>query len=131
MVVSDAFLRKFVNFWSIFLFLMVVLDIYLLNSIATIINLVSDIYIATLIIYGGNKEFRRWTNTHKTNHKGEKLFFLWTICLAALVSLDIILGDKYQMPECMVSAYIAFLTVLVITSRSKEFHNRKKTKNPV
>lgn len=131
MVVSDAFLRKFINFWSIFLFVVVAFDLYSNNAITPTLNIVSEIYIAALIVYGGNKEFKRWTNNHKASHKGEKLFFLWTVSLVALIVSDIVLGDKYKMPQCMVSSYIAFITVLVITSRSKEFHNKKNSKNPV
>jgi hypothetical protein len=130
MIVSDAFLRKFVNFWSLILFAMIVLDVIFLNSIDSVLRTVSDIYIASLAIYGGNKEFKRWTDNHSNGHKGENIFFFWTAVVFILIILDIVLGKKYKIPECIESSYIAFITVLVITSKSKEFH-KKRNKNPV
>jgi len=44
------------------------------------------------------------------------------------LALDFIYGVTYELPAAVISAYIAVLTILVITRKSKELYSLQKQK---
>lgn len=129
--ISDVWLRRLVNLWSFVFLAAVIVDLVYCNAYKDILSMISTLYIGVLVIYGSNKEFSRWQNQHKANHKGEIFIIFWTILIGALIFFDIFLGPKYKLPESVITTYISVITVLVITERSKDMHDTKKQKNPV
>lgn len=123
----DIWLRRLVNAWSVVLFFGIVVDLIYLNAYDSVLGIISDIYVSVLTIYGGNKEFARWNNQHKNGHKGEVLIFFWTTLMLILIIFDL-LRDDYKMPKVVITDYIAFITILVITYRSKMAHKSKTEK---
>ncbi|MFA6513903.1 MAG: hypothetical protein WCT50_01265 [Patescibacteria group bacterium] len=124
------FWRKLINAWSFLFFVMIVIDFISANAYEEILSAAATIYISILAIYVSNKEFERWYDKHQEEHPGEIFVIIWSILIAALFLLDFSLGVAYHLPNAVVSAYIAVLTILVITRKSKELYllRQKKSK---
>lgn len=120
-----GFWRKLINFWSFLFFAVIIIDFINNNAYEDILNTISVIYIGILAIYVSNKEFERWYDRHEGNHPGEIFVIIWSVLVAGLFILDLLYG-KYSLPSAVVSAYIAVLTILVITRKSKELYKLKR-----
>lgn len=117
--------RKLINVWSFIFFAMIIVDFIYRNACEDILNAISVIYISILAIYVSNKEFERWYDRHEQSHPGEIFVMIWTILIAVLFLLDLLYGTIYKLPAAVVSAYIAVLTILVITRKSKELYRTR------
>lgn len=123
------FWRRLINSWSFFFFLVIIADFFTQNNYSELIDAVSAIYIGILAIYVSNKEFERWYDRHEENHPGEFFVIVWSLLVGLLMLLDLFLGDDYHLPSAVVSSYIAVLTILVITNKSKELYRLKRKQN--
>lgn len=124
------FWRKLINAWSFLFFSLIIADFIKVNHYNGILNVVSTIYISILAIYVSNKEFERWYDKHEGNHPGEIFVIIWSAIVMTLVLFDFALGTKYNIPNAVTSSYIAVLTILVITKKSKELYQIKYNKKP-
>ena len=88
-------------------------------------NILAAVYISVLAIYVGNKEFERWYNRHQGQHPGEMFVIIWTVVMLGLLMGDMLLGPNYEVPGAVVSSYIAVLTILAITRKSKQLYRAK------
>lgn len=123
------FWRKLINVWTTLFFIMIIIDFIYGNAFEEILNAVSIIYISILAIYVSNKEFERWYDRHEESHPGELFVIIWSVLIFCLFVLDFVFGSYYKLPGAVISSYIAVLTILVITRKSKEIYmlrNRKK-----
>lgn len=84
------------------------------------------IYVALLAIYAGDKEFERWCSSHRSAHPGEIFVGLWTVLIFGILALDFILKKPYEISGEVVSAYIAVLSILAITRRSKTLYAKSR-----
>jgi len=116
------FWRYLINFWSIFFFIIIVLDFISKNAYNDILNVLATVYISVLAIYVSNKEFERWYDKHNGKHPGEIFVVIWSILVFCLFVLDFAFKADYRMPGSVVSSYIAVLTILVVTRKSKEIY---------
>lgn len=107
-------------------FALIIADFLQGNNYQEILNAVATIYISILAIYVSNKEFERWYDRHEESHPGEIFVIMWSGLVICLLILDFIYDSHYAIPGSVVSAYIAVLTILVITRKSKELYCRKK-----
>ena len=82
------------------------------------------IYVALLAIYAGDKEFERWHRAHQSAHPGEIFVGAWTVLVFGILILDFILDKPYRISGEVVSAYIAVLSILAITRRSKMLYKK-------
>jgi len=114
------------SFWTIVVFLAISWDFYKDNGFTSFTTLLLVVYVAVLAIYAGNKEFERWYQAHKSTHPGELFVIAWTILIAALFVLTIILDKPYKISGEIISAYIAVLSILAITRRSKSLYQKRK-----
>lgn len=121
------FWRYLINFWSIFFFIVIVLDFSYKNAYSSTLNVLATVYISVLAIYVSNKEFERWYDKHNSKHPGEVFVVIWSILVFCLFMLDFILKADYQIPNSVISSYIAVLTILVVTRKSKEIYQSRKT----
>lgn len=119
------FWRTMMNVWTFIFFAMIIIDFLYRNAYENILNAVSIIYIGLLAIYVSHKEFERWYDRHQESHPGEIFVLIWTIIVFALFLLDFINSGIYHIPSCVISSYIAVLTILVITRKSKELYRLK------
>jgi hypothetical protein len=109
-----------INSWTVLFFFFVILDFITDNGYREFLGFISVIYIALLAAYVGHKEFSRWYNYHQSQHPGEIFVALWSILFFSLVILDFIFKKPYILPDSVVSAFIAVLTILAITAQSKQ-----------
>ena len=116
------FWRRVINIWTIFFFLFIILDFISDNGYSDWLNLISVVYIALLAIYAGHKEFSRWYNKHKERHPGEIFVAMWSAIFFLIIGFDFILNKPYVLPDSVASAFIAVLTILVVTSQSKQLY---------
>ena len=121
-----SFWRRLINVWSFIFFAVIIIDFLYGNSLENTLNAVSSIYIGLLAIYVSNKEFERWYDRHDESHPGEIFVYIWTALITGLIILDLVYGPYYKVPSAVVSSYIAVLTILVITDKSKELYRLKK-----
>lgn len=116
------FWRYLINFWSVLFFVFIILDFFQKNAYGELLNVLSAIYISALAIYVSNKEFERWYDKHYSRHPGEIFVIIWSILILVLFSLSFIFNEEYKMPTSVISSYIAVLTILAVTRKSKELY---------
>lgn len=116
------FWRHLINTWSVVFFIFVILDFISNNTYRDFLDVLSIIYISILAIYSSNKEFERWYDKHESQHPGEIFVIIWSVLIFVLFSLSFFLDNGYKMPTSVVSSYIAVLTILAVTKKSKEMY---------
>jgi hypothetical protein len=129
LITDFNFWRYLINIWSLIFFAIIIIDFLNSGSGGKALNVVSIIYISTLAIYVSNKEFERWYNCHNYQHPGEIFVLIWSILIVLLLALDFIGLNSYHLPEPVVSSYIAVLTILAITRKSKQVYQSHHRKN--
>lgn len=122
------FWRYLINFWSFIFFAAIIYDFFSNNAFAPVLNIISTVYISSLAIYVSNKEFERWYNEHHGQHPGEIFVIMWSILIFILILIDFFSGRSYQLPSSVTSSYIAVLTILAVTRKSKQLYHAKKSK---
>ena len=128
---SPKFWRRFVNIWTIILFLAIIWDFVTGNGLSGTIGPMAVIYTALLAIYSAEKEFRRWYDYYEGRHPGELYVIAWTFLLVSIFLIDIVLKNPYIIPKEVVSTYIAVIGILAITRNSRSLHSdivKKKKK---
>lgn len=125
------FWQYLVNFWSGVYFVLIIWDFINDNFIIEALEIIGFIYIGVLAIYVGNKEFERWYRRHQDKHPGEIFVIAWTALILTIVCLDLVLQKSYHLPSSVISSYVAVLTILAVTEKSKSLHqeHHKKFKN--
>ncbi len=117
--------RYLANFWTVVFYIFIIIDFIKNNALDKFLGPLAAIYIATLAIYAGEKEFERWHELYKGRHPGEVFIILWTILMTGLFAADFIMQKHYKMPGEITAVYIAVLGVLAITRKSKSFFAKK------
>ncbi len=118
------FWQYLANFWSVMFFLLIIWDFINDNFITEALEVFGFIYIGVLAVYVGNKEFERWYDRHKAQHPGELFVIAWTALILIIVGLQLILQKNYELPSSVISSYIAVLTILAVTEKSKSLHQK-------
>lgn len=117
--------RILVNFWSMIFFIAIFYDFLTYNYLNGLLNVISTIYVAILMIYVGDKEFERWYAKKQGTNPGEIFVFIWTGLMISLLIMDLLKAENYHVPDCVVNSYVSVLTILVITKKSKQVYQRK------
>ncbi|MHB8903635.1 MAG: hypothetical protein ACYC40_00835 [Patescibacteria group bacterium] len=120
------FWRKLINVWTIIFFVTIITDLVFSNAYENILNAIATVYIGILAIYVSNKEFERWYDKHEESHPGEVFVIFWSGLMISLFIIDFAFGDYYKIPNAVISSYIAVLTILVITRKSKELYKLRQ-----
>lgn len=123
------FWRYLINVWTLLFFFVIIYDFIGDNCLSSLLNIVSAIYIGVLAIYVSNKEFERWYDKHQSQHPGEVFVIFWSVLVFSIIVLDFVFGKSYQLPAAVISSYIAVLTILAVTKKSKEIYLRRHPKN--
>lgn len=127
-LVDFEFWRYLINGWSMLFFTVIVYDFLSGNSCTDLLNVVSMVYIGVLAVYVSNKEFERWYHRHHHQHPGEIFVVAWSALVAVLIITDFIAQTPYHLPGSVVSSYIAVLTILAITRKSKQTYQARYQK---
>lgn len=113
------------NFWTLIVFWAMICDFIADNAFRNYLGVFLAIYIALLAIYASNKEFERWRHLHTSCHPGEVYVIAWTVLIVLICISDIFTNKAYEMPESVISSYIAILTILAITMKSRRIYERR------
>ena len=122
------FWRYLINVWTVLFFFLIIYDFFADNRLLELLNVLSAIYIGALAIYVSNKEFERWYDRHESRHPGEVFVIFWSVLVFSMICLDFIFNKAYQLPPAVISSYIAVLTILAVTKKSKELYLRHRRK---
>jgi len=126
------FWRHLVNIWSVLFFTVIIYDFATWNSCTEVLNVMSTVYIGSLAVYVSNKEFERWYHRHRgQQHPGEVFVVIWSVLVAMLIMFDFISRDEYALPTSVISSYIAVLTILAVTRKSKQIYQAKHARRRV
>ena len=118
--------RYLVNFWTLVIYVFIVADFFLRNSLVEFLGPVCAIYIALLAVYTTQKEFERWHDENIGKHPGEIYVIVWTALVIVLIILEIIYHESYTLPSEAFSTYLVIMGILAITRRSKANYCRIK-----
>jgi len=121
------FWRQLINFWSVLFLGFIIYDFITPDGRGNILNILATIYISALAIYVSNKEFERWYNRHRGQHPGEIFVITWSVLVAFLIIASFTFRPAYELPSAVVSSYVAVLTILAITRKSKELYQRRRS----
>ncbi len=84
------------------------------------------IYVAILAIYAGDKEFERWHDRHSHRHPGEAFVIIWTLLVIAIAACQFVFDKATGLTSEIVATYIAVLSVLAVTRRSKSLYDKRR-----
>lgn len=122
-----SFWRNLTNIWSIALYILFILDFVKDNAFKQELAPLATLYVGTLAVYASDKEFERWhCSNGKGRHPGELFVIIWTVLIFGVLIFDFILSKPYELPPEVTSAYIAILSVLAITQKSKSLYKKKR-----
>ena len=96
------------------------------HALGNILSSLLIIYVALLTIFVGVKEFARWHDMRTGRHPGELFVIGWTILIIGIFLAKVILHKQYVIPGEVVSTYIAVLSIMAITQKSKEMQKESK-----
>ncbi len=104
----------------------IVMNFFLQNQFDFLVGPFSALYVGTLTIYVGSKEFDRWYSHHESRRRGELFVVVFTVVMAALLAGALLLGPGYRVPSDIVATYIGVLSLFVLTQKSKRFHETER-----
>jgi hypothetical protein len=122
---TSTWLRYIVNLWTLILFVLVVLDFLDPGAYAHDLGPVAAVYVGALVIYSAEKEFERWAEYYDGRHPGEIYVFCWTLLIALLVLASLFFNTEYTLPPEIISTYIAVISIMAFTRKSKSFFEKK------
>lgn len=122
------FWRYLINFWTFLFFFFIIYDFLKSNAYTEVLNIMATIYIGALAVYASNKEFERWYDKHRGQHPGEIFVVLWTILVFFLFLAGVFKRGAYRLPGAIISSYIAVLTILAVTRKSKQLYRARHKK---
>ena len=117
--------RYLLTIWSLFLFAAIIWDFVTNNGLAGLIGPIAAIYTAGLAIYSAEKEFERWNDYYNERHPGEVYVIVWTVIIFGIFIAQAVLKKPYVMPPEVVATYIAVISILAITKKSKGYYHHK------
>lgn len=123
---TSAWLRYLVNTWTLILFIIIIFDFVEHNLYEYLIGPAAAVYVGALVIYSAEKEFERWSDYYEGRHPGEIYVFCWTILIIILILLPLFIKTDYKLPSEVVATYIAVISILAFTNKSKTLFRRKK-----
>jgi membrane protein YdbS with pleckstrin-like domain len=118
-IIKDSFWRYITNFWCLVSYTAIIIDFVYDNALSEILSSILVIYVALLVIFAGVKEFERWYEFRKDRHPGEIFVIGWTVLVMGILVAKVALHKEYHIPEEILSTYIAVLSIMAITQKSK------------
>lgn len=118
-IINDNVWRYMTNFWCLASYTAIVYDFIYDHALGDILPSVLVIYVALLSIFVGVKEFERWYEIRKGRHPGEIFVIGWTLLIIGLLTAKVVLDKPYSFPTEVISTYIAVLSIMAITQKSK------------
>jgi len=123
---NSRFWWRLVSFWTVAVYAAVIFNFYRNGLYDKELDALLVIYIAMLAIYASDKEFERWHDHHSGRHPGEVFVFFWTILIMAIGACQFIFNKPGGLTSDVVAAYIAVLSVLAVTRRSRAIYYQRR-----
>ena len=123
-VIIDRFWRYLTNFWCLVCYAAISYDFAYDHVLGELLPSVLVVYVALLTIFVGAKEFERWYDNHDSRHPGELFVIGWTILIVGILIAKVVTHRTYAIPGEVLSTYIAVLSILAITQKSKALKDR-------
>lgn len=124
---SPRFWWFLLNVWNVVVFAAIVFNFQANGSFDVPMDAMLVVYIALLTIYAGDKEFERWRHKYQGRHPGEVFVFLWTILMIGLGICQYLFHREAGLTSDIVAAYIAVLSILAVTRRSRVLYARRRS----
>ncbi len=124
-IIQDRLWRYITNFWCLVSYLAIGLDFYYDHALAEILPSILVIYVALLVIFAGVKEFERWYEFRRDRHPGEWFVIGWTLLVIGVLVATVVMHKEYKLPEEVISTYIAVLSIMAITQKSKRLKTER------
>lgn len=125
-IFNNAIWRFFSTFWGMFYLVVVCINFLSDNIYEHILGPLGTVYVAALAIFVGSKEFDRWHERHPGKRRGEIFVIIFTTIIFLMFVTSFIKGEIYKVSSDVSAAYIAVLSVFVISQKSKDLHEEKK-----
>ena len=126
LIIKDTLWRYTTNIWCLISYAAIIYDFIYDHALGDILPSILVVYVALLTIFVGVKEFERWFETHNSRHPGEWFVIGWTIIVIGIFAAKIILHSKYQIPGEVLSTYIAVVSIMAITQKSKKMKSKRR-----
>jgi len=117
--------RFFSTFWGSVYIIFMVVNFLEGNVYEKLLGPLGTIYIASLALFVGGKEFDRWHEKHPGKRNGELFVVGFSILIFAMFFVSFFFNGIYIVPPDVVAAYIGVLSVFVISHKSKEMYLEK------
>ena len=88
--------RWLTNLWTLAFAAFVIGNFFAKGGYDFLMAPFSVIYVGVLGLYVGTKEFDRWYDFHESRHPGEWFVIGWTVMVATLISLSLILVRRMR-----------------------------------
>ncbi len=124
-IIKDAFWRYITNFWCLVSYAAIIYDFIYNNALSEILPSILVIYVALLVIFAGVKEFERWYEFRRDRHPGEIFVIGWTVLVMGVLIAKVALHKEYHIPEEILSTYIAVLSIMAITQKSRRLKTER------
>ena len=114
------------NLWCLVSYVAIIYDFIYEHSLSDILPSILVIYVALLTIFVGVKEFERWYEMYSGRHPGELFVAGWTVLVIGLFIAKIALHKTYTVPSEVLATYIAVLSIMAITQKSKTMRKARR-----
>lgn len=118
-IINDRMWRYMTNLWCVVAYAAIIYDFIYDHALGDLLPSILVIYIALLSIFVGVKEFERWYEIRDGRHPGEIFVYGWTALIVGILIAKIVLNKPYLFPGEVLSSYIAVLSIMAITRKSK------------
>lgn len=122
---EKKFWRFFSSFWGVLYFIVAAINFFGETSYEYIIGPLGTVYIASLGIFVGSKEFDRWHDKHPGKRRGEMFVVTFSLLMLVFFIFSFITKGEYQVTPDVTAVYIAVLSVFVIGQKSKELYGTR------
>lgn len=125
---DNTFWKFLSTLWGVLYLALALADFFGKNPYEYVLGPLGTVYIASLGIFVGSKEFDRWHERHPGKRRGEIFVVLFSVVMVLFFVVSFATQGEYEVTPDIVATYIAILSVFVISQKSKELYGEKKTK---
>ncbi len=126
-IIKDIFWRYITNLWCLLSYAAIIIDFTYDHILGEILPSILVIYVALLVIFAGVKEFERWYEFRRDRHPGEWFVIGWTVLVIGIMVATVVMHKEYHIPEEVLATYIAVLSIMAITQKSKRLKVERDT----
>lgn len=124
-LMEKKFWRFFSSFWGMLYFIVAIINFFGEGPYEYILGPLGTVYIASLGIFVGGKEFDRWHDKHPGKRRGEMFVVAFSLLMLIFFIFSFVTNGGYKITPDITATYIAVLSVFVIGQKSKELYGTR------